>query len=251
MDFSLFNKFFDQVYVLTISKATDRHEKIKQELRGLNFKFLYGQDKNDLNIPQLIKENVYDEKKAIKNERRSKTLPPGMLACSIGHKMIYEDAIQNNYQKILVFEDDVVINKSNWRYLSEIFADLPSDWELLYFGYTKNEPETRNILKQKFYHLLKFFNGIKYTHTIIRNLYPKKISDRIYTSGFHDCAHAYGLTLEGAKKLVAYQTPISFFPDNLLSFAATTELVKAYITHPKLIDQESITGASTYSYIHS
>jgi glycosyl transferase family 25 len=100
------------------------------------------------------------------------------------------------------------------------------------------------------YHLQKVFGQLKYSHTTIRNLYPKKRGRYLSKAGYHDCTHAYGLTRSGAEKLLALQTPISFFPDNLLAHAATNDILKAYIIQPKLINQLYQLGTDSVSYIN-
>jgi glycosyl transferase, family 25 len=91
----------------------------------------------------------------------------------------------------------------------------------------------------------------KYSHKTIGNLYPKRVSKHLYTAGYHDCTHAYGLTLSAAQKLVQLQQPISFVADNLLAYAVTNELVKGYITLPKIINQQfQVSEKSTFSYLN-
>ncbi|GAC1379611.1 MAG: hypothetical protein NVSMB45_01920 [Ginsengibacter sp.] len=252
MNFDLINEFFDHVYVLTLKRATDRHEKFAKTLQGLRYEVFYGKDKNDFDVNELKQAGIYDEELAKKHERRSIAPNAGMIGCSWSHRLIYEDMILKQYSNALILEDDIVLNKNTWQFLPNILTELPADWELIYFGFAKNEMRTKaSSMKQLFYHLLKFVGALKYSHTTINNLFPKEISRHIYTSGFHDCTHAYGITFEGAKKLVAMQTPISYYPDNLLAFAATNKILKAYISLPKLIDQEYQVGMSSQSYVNS
>ena len=251
MDPEIFNSFFDKIYVLTLQRATDRHEKFKKELSGLNYSIFYGKDKADFDIAELKEKNIYNEALAIKHERHGHPLSPGMIGCSWSHKLIYEDIIANNFEKVMILEDDIVINQNNMKLVPQILNDLPKDWELLYFGFAKNEiAPPLGAFKKYFYHFIKIFNGINYSHKTINNLYPRKVSEHLYTSGYHDCTHAYAITLSGAKKLLQLQTPISFFPDNLLAHAATNEIIKAFITVPKIIDQEYQIGRSSHSYVN-
>ena len=37
--FEHINEYFDAVYIITIPRATERHEKINLHLQGLNFEF--------------------------------------------------------------------------------------------------------------------------------------------------------------------------------------------------------------------
>ena len=250
--FDLLNHFFDRIYVITLQRAADRHQHIEQELKGLDYVLFYGKDKNTFDVSSLQKENIYNEAMARRHHRFGKPMPAGMIGCSWSHRLVYEDVIKNGYQKALVLEDDVVIDKRLISLLPQVLKELPSDWELFYFGYAYNEQPPKNAaVKKAFYHLLHTLGRFKFSHKTISNLYPKKVSEHIYTAGYHDCTHAYAITNIAAQKLSILQQPISFFPDNLLAHAVTNELVKGYIVVPRLINQPfQLSGEVTYSYIN-
>jgi GR25 family glycosyltransferase involved in LPS biosynthesis len=63
----------------------------------------------------------------------------GEVACSMGHKAIYEDAVNNGYSKILILEDDVSINQEGIVLFNQIVNQLPINWDIIYFDYFKNE----------------------------------------------------------------------------------------------------------------
>ena len=67
-------------------------------------------------------------------------------------------------------------------------------------------------------------------------------------AGFHDCTHAYCITLSAAKKLLQLQTPIVFNADALLGRGVTTALLDAYISLPKIFNQ---TSQHTAKRLHS
>ncbi|RNI32923.1 glycosyltransferase family 25 protein [Rufibacter immobilis] len=249
----LLNQRYDKIYVITLHRANDRHAHIQKELKGLNYEFFYGKDKKEFSLAELNAAGIYDEALAKKHHRYGKPMPPGMVGCSWSHRLIYEDIIMHRYQQVLILEDDVVLDTQNLALLPEVFVELPNDWELFYFGFALHEvPPANAPLKKLFYHLIHSLGLLKHTHTAIRNLYPKQISKHIYKSGYHDCTHAYALTYSAAKKLAELQTPISFFPDHLLAYAATNELVKAYLVLPKIINQQyQVLEEAPISYLHS
>jgi glycosyl transferase family 25 len=80
---------------------------------------------------------------------------------------------------------------------------------------------------------------MKLNRNVFARYYPIKVSPHIAIAGFHDCTHAYSVTLEGAKKILSHQQPVAFNPDNLLSFLNCTGQLKAYISRPKLFNQLS------------
>lgn len=250
--FDLLNRFFDQIYVITLRRATDRHLHIQTELQGLDYKLFFGKDKNRFAVEELEQKGIYSEALAKQHHRYGKPMTPGMIGCSWSHRLVYEDVVSNGFEKVLILEDDVVIDQRYISLLPKLLKEFPKDWELVYLGFAGNDTAPKNAsFKKAFYHLLHALGAFKYSHKTIKNLYPKKVSRHLYKAGYHDCTHAYALTLTGAKKLVQLQTPISFFPDNLLAHAVTEEIVKGYITIPKIINQQyQVAQQPTYSYIN-
>ncbi|HEX2609229.1 MAG TPA: glycosyltransferase family 25 protein [Flavisolibacter sp.] len=238
--FRTINLFFDKVYVLTLERETQRHEHIRKELYGLEYELLYGVDKQSFRIDDLKAKGLYDEEQARRHHRFGKPMSAGMIGCSWSHRNAYDHMIRNKVQKALILEDDVIIDKGHTALLPAILAELPRNWELVYFGYFRHEQAGQfSFLKQAAYHIQRLIGRHKFSHQTISNLYAKPYSAHLLKAGYHDQTHAYGLTLAGAKKLRKLQDPITFFPDNLLAYAITNGLLNAYATRPKLINQLS------------
>ena len=125
--FEPLNNFFDKIYVITLQRATDRHLHIQQELEGLQYSLFYGADKNELDLEQLALQNQYDSKLAIKKNIMHKRMTAGEVGCSLSHKMIYEEVIKQQYNKVLILEDDVVIDKKNIILFDAISRELPDN----------------------------------------------------------------------------------------------------------------------------
>lgn len=249
--FSQLNAFFDKIFVITLRRATDRHRHIAKELQGLNYGFFYGKDKQAFSIDDLKQQGIYNEELARQHHRYGKPMPAGMIGCSWSHAEVYKTILKENLQRVLILEDDVVIDKVQLSIWPQVASELPPDWELLYFGFAEKETvPPLAFMKKAVYHVQRFFGALNYSHKTIRNLYPRKLGPYLSKAGYHDCTHAYGLTLSGAEKLLRLQTPISFFPDNLLAHAATNEIVKAYIIQPKIINQLYQVGTTSVSYIN-
>jgi glycosyl transferase, family 25 len=249
--FSL-NNFFDHIYVITLKRAADRHQHFEKELKGLEYTVFFGKDKNEFNVKELSKAGIYDEQLAIKNDRYGKAMDSGPVGCSWSHQLVYQDIVKNGYKKALILEDDVVISNDAVALLPGILKELPADWELFYLGFDRNEqaPPIAGF-KKIYYHLLSKLKLIKFSNKTINNLYPKKITEHIYKAGYHNCTHAYGITGGGAAKLLVLQTPICFVADHFLAYAATNEIVNAYITLPKIIDQLfQVSTSQQHSYLN-
>jgi glycosyl transferase family 25 len=245
------NNYYDKIYVITIEPAELRRQKLKESLKGLDFQYLFGADKLKNSIEDLKSNGIYDESLAIKHHRYSKPMMPGEVACAWSHRMVFEDMIAKGYEKVLVFEDDVVPDPAVSHLIPDILKSIPDDCEFLYWGWAKNG--NRNfaaLIKQFFYHITYTLGLLKWNHKIIRNLYARNYSTHFKKAGFHEYNNAYALTKSAAEKLLQLQTPIQFIADNLTAYACTTGMIKGYITIPRIFPHEILPdGTHTDSYI--
>ncbi len=250
--FEPLNNFFDKIYVITLKRATDRHLHLQQELDGLQYSIFYGADKNDLNLEELTIKKEYDPELAMIKNVMHKRMTAGEVGCSLSHKMIYQEVIEQQYKKVLILEDDVVIDREKIMLFNTISSELPNNWQLWYLGYAKNvKPPANAFAKKLFYHFC-YSLGIKRTlnHTVINNLYPAPYSAHLQKAGFHDCTHAYAITNEAARILLKQQTPVQYIADNLLAFTCTNDLLRAFVSTPALINQQfQVSSNPPVSYV--
>ena len=88
-----------------------------------------------------------------------------------------------------------------------------------------------------------------WTYKMVSNLLPGPYSAHLKKAGFHDCTHAYAVTAEAAKKLLAGQSPVVYRADDLLSSTIMKGELSAFITDPKFFDQEIFHNAAITSEI--
>jgi glycosyl transferase family 25 len=213
--FQYLNEYYDKILVLSLPRLADRIEQLKKNLAGLNYELFTGIDKQDVSLAELKARGFYSTERYRDFYKKPTEISLGMLCCSLGHVKIYEHIIQNGYQKTLILEDDAVVIPGALQHFPSIVKELPRDWELLYLGYEKNEEYgIREKIKRFIYQLFPTHSQLNLTRSIYSRYYPIPVSDHIAKAGFHDCTHAYAITLDGAKKLLQYQQPVGFHPDN-------------------------------------
>ena len=241
---------FDKIFVVSVPRFTGRHTAVTKNLQGLSFNFFWGTDKQDLDLEVAKKDGTYDEAITIKKQRQVKPMNPGELACSLSHRSIYAEMIKNNWQRVLILEDDVVPIAENLAQLPDAVNELPPDWELVYFGYLKNETVTaKSRRKQFFYKIISALGLMKWSYTMVCNMLPTPYSKHLKKAGFHDCTHAYAITFSAAKKLYTAQNPVVYRADDLLSHTILKGEIKAYVTNPKFFDQEGFNNSNVSSEI--
>lgn len=244
-------KYFDRIFVITLERAIDRQAKVKERLEGLHFEFFYGVDKHGLSWEKVNEEGIYDDKRARQLNRYSKGMILGHIACSLSHRHLYEHIVENGYQRVLIFEDDAVPLFDQDGELQQSVEELPADWEMVYFGYSKNETATPALKrKQAFYRIICHLKLIKWSPLMVSNFLPKPYSRHLQKAGFHDLMHSYGVTLEACKKLIPAQTPVVFNADPLVTHLVMNGQLNAYITRKKFFTQEQFLDATHRSFIH-
>lgn len=223
---------------------------MQERLQDLPFDFFWGTDKLNLNLEEAKQSGLYDEEKTKQQQRQGKSLNLGELACALSHRMIYEEMVKHNWQRVLILEDDVLPLYEHFALLRPAIDELPLNWELVYLGYLKHETVTPALKRKQFLYKIKSRLGLmKWTPKMINNLLPKPYSTHLKKAGFHDCTHAYALTLDAAKKLLKAQTPVTYRADDLLSAIIMKGELNAFVTVPKFFNQEGFTNTATTSEI--
>ena len=243
-------QYFDKILVVSVPRFKERQETVQHHLQGLPFDFFWGVDKLQLNYEEAKTNGTYDAVKAKQLQRQGKVLNLGEIACSLSHRNLYATMIEQGWERVLILEDDVVPLIENMDDLPDALKELPDNWELAYLGYLKHEEVTAGLKAKLF--LYKIISGLglmKWSFKMVSNLLPKAYSIHLKKAGFHDCTHAYAVTLGGAKKLLAAQAPIVYRADDLLSSAIMKGDLNAFITVPKFFDQEIFHNAAITSEI--
>lgn len=248
---ALLNNYYDKVYILSVEAAEVRRNLFTDQFTGLNYSFFFGADKNKFRTEDLIEKRIYSDELTRKHHRYNKTMKPGEIACAWSHKLMYEEIIANNYNRVLIFEDDAIPDVNMIKNIPQILEEIPADCELLMWGWDKNgKPTIGSRLKQFVYHIQHSIGKLKWNHHIIRNIYAQPFSKHLKKAGFHDYTYAYAINRAGAEKLIQMQTPIQYIADNLLAYAASSGIVNGYITWPQVFLHDTLPdGTARDSYI--
>ena len=249
--FDLLNARFDKILVVTLERAKDRQERLRERLCGLNYELFFGTDKRNLDVADLQARKVYDEARARRLHRHGKPMVLGMIACALSHRGAYEAVLANGWQRVLIFEDDVVPDPAALPQLSAALDELPPSWELLYLGYTRHEQITPALRRKQWTYLqLARLRLIRWSPTEARHMLPRPYSAHLRRAGLHDCLHAYAVTASAARKLVAAQTPVALNPDPAVSRLVMRGELEAFITEPRFFDQERFFDPADPSLVH-
>ena len=243
---AILNEFFDKIYVINLTRATDRQAHIRKIFKEVDFEFFVASDKNDLDYEKALKEGLFDEYNAKSLSRSPQQLTLAHIACSWSHRRVYEDMLAKGYERVLIFEDDITVLPEA-RNLTQAIEELPADWDVFLLGHLKTKMLTQKRKFDQFvykaFRLLRIANWQRRSKHYIENRYTKEYSENLLKIGEFTGLHAYGVSATGARKLVDYQTPIRYTGDGLPNYANLQEgNLNLYGIAPSLFSQESDGG---------
>lgn len=120
-----FIKYFDRIYIINLEHRADRRIEIDVQLKKI---------KLSLDDPKVTLFN------AIKPLDAGEFPSIGARGCFLSHLGILKDAKNNNFQRILVFEDDLDLIDDFANQSNLVLNDLlSSNWDIFYGDYRVNE----------------------------------------------------------------------------------------------------------------
>lgn len=128
----LVNNVFDNIYCLNLEERKDRWNRVLNQFLELNINV---QRWNAISGNQISDDLLQDyNPNGINGEKASEigvVENKNAIGCLLSHIEIIKDAKLKGYKKILIFEDDVIIDKSINLKIKE---SLKINWKLLYLG---------------------------------------------------------------------------------------------------------------------
>ena len=244
------NKLVDKIYVLTIERNSDRHQNVKSILECIDFEFWYGLDASE-NFSGKKYVSDIEDKFFINNDidkRYVSRFTLGQLGAYFSIKKMINHVANCEYNKVLIFEDDMLPLKKDWRNIFEkSLLELPEDWDILLAGYIYDGPLYKYSYNRNMRFIINAYNSLKSLlkkKNIIQRL-PVKFSRHLDISGFCMGGHAYCLSKKGSQLLSSYLSPMQDSGDVLISKLIVEKKIKAYSVYPCLFLQDMKFGSKT------
>jgi len=117
------NDFFDKIYCINLDRRTDRWIDAQKEI-----------NKHSLNVDRFSGINGNPN-----NNEKLNGATDGDIGCTLSHYNVIKDAKENDFNQILVLEDDVIFSENLNEKFGEYLKFLPSDWDMIYFGGNHNK----------------------------------------------------------------------------------------------------------------
>ena len=219
MDFENILKL-DKIYVINLEKDIEKRELMKKKLKKYNIKAKYIKaiDGKDSNIF-----NEYLENK-IKFNNTELYRTPGAYGCLLSHIKVLEDAIENKYNCICIFQDDIIFHKDFYNLLEFQMNYINNDWDVLYLGSVQRKYINYN---KNFYYVSKNNDVRGCFAFVIRN----KINELL--NSFKSLKHSDDLCLRDLDCNKIFLNPNLIIADVTTSTTSTTSTTNNFIYNLK------------------
>ena len=212
----------DKIYIINLERATERLEKVISELEKIGgqfsnytvFKAIDGKTISEDEIKKLL---TLDAQYSfyINAFNYDQIRSRGEVGCYLSHLGVWKDMVKNNYNNVIILEDDVFSNMTSQQ-INKNLDYLPLDYDVAHLGWFSRYEG--NYLK-------------KSTNWVVPVDNNKRFS-MIYGT------YSYMLSNKGAKELIANAIPINMQVDSYISvYSSLNSSFKRYLSILQLFEQ--------------
>ena len=116
---SILNTIFEEVYVINLDSRQDKMEHFIKEASKINLQY-----QRFSAITPFILRNTHIDKCT-------------RIACMESHRSIWRDCQNRNVKSVLIFEDDVIIDKNFNELFESYYKAIPNDWNIMNLCFNK------------------------------------------------------------------------------------------------------------------
>lgn len=135
------NNYFKNIYYINLNHRTDRKIflEIQFKLNNITNYTRFPAIKpnfDNININMYKGVNIYNKNKNNYSQLH-KNMIVGKVGCKLSHLAIIIEAKKNNYDNIIIFEDDIIINQNINTIFNNVIENIKKNkiaWDMLYFG---------------------------------------------------------------------------------------------------------------------
>ncbi|XP_076436373.1 procollagen galactosyltransferase 2-like [Babylonia areolata] len=129
---------FDQVYMINLERRPDRRERMINafDILGIDAKLVSAVDGKKLTTAYLDSIPIH-QLPGFADPYSGRAMTMGEIGCFLSHYYIWEEMIQKDYERVLLFEDDIRFEPYFRKKLGYLMSDLDRlfpDWDLVYLG---------------------------------------------------------------------------------------------------------------------
>ncbi len=183
-------KKINKIYYINLDTRPDRYEHFLKQCSDHNIPY------NIISRYTAINGNTYkfslDDYEMFKNaDYNGQNYMKKIMGNQLSHYNILKEMIKNNYNYIIILQDDVIFRNKFINYLDKLMNNIPEDAEIINIG---------------FHEFASYSYFIPWDFNKENNMIKEKINDNvcILNNTVNPCSLAYIVTKKGANNLINY-----------------------------------------------
>jgi len=193
------------IITISLKRAEERRNNIQEQFKKLNLDniIMDAVDAKELTEEQL---NKYISPGGW---RAGEKFKPGEIACTMSHIKAIELAQSNNWDYVIILEDDAIIAEDFEKRIKFLFKILPQDWEHVYLSG------------------IPHYENTNYNESLLKNtvaVYPSMPNV--------ECTLAMMIRNTAYDKIKNYLNTFTTTTDDMYMRMIKNKLIKSYIYHP-------------------
>lgn len=208
------NNIFDKVYVLNLNNEFDKFKQTKKRLKKYDIDCDRFEAVNGHDFMDEFKQNKHKEET---NLYRSY----GSYGCLKSKIKILEDAILNNYEKILILEDDIILIENFCEKFEEYYKSIPYDWKVLYFGSSDRNINNDEIINDLHYYKPTFTSNGTFAFGLDSSMFSELLFN-FKLMNLPDDQHLVRLSIK------YYNNSFVFYPNLIIADTTTSSTTSKF-----------------------
>jgi glycosyltransferase involved in cell wall biosynthesis/GR25 family glycosyltransferase involved in LPS biosynthesis len=179
------NNLIDKIYVIAFKEDFKKRDIISKYLKKYNIDFVFFDaidGKKDVNLLKKYQEYSswsFDNEKTHKVEqsyKRKLVHSVGAFGLLASYEKIFEEAISKNYNNIIIFEDDFLLD-NNFNLIFENFLKHIKDFDIIYLGCSQHVWPNADLIKitntENFYYTAPLITDGSFATIYNKNIFEK------------------------------------------------------------------------------
>lgn len=127
----MISDYFDKIFIINLPRSIKRRALMLYQMGKMNmknFQLVKAVDGNHLDLKKMKEDGVL-----LWDDWNLRDLTPGEVGCYLSHVNIWRAAVEQNLEKILICEDDIIWRPDAHEIADRFMFEVPLDWDIIHF----------------------------------------------------------------------------------------------------------------------
>jgi len=137
---------FSKIFYINLDRRPERNKYMKQQFKKLSWQgpverisAVDGKKLTKDHLALFTKEAVQQSTTKYDQFIPGFYMTKGGMGCALSHRKIYEKIQQEKFDRVLILEDDVILDSGLLNKLESLNSFIPQDFDILYLGYSESK----------------------------------------------------------------------------------------------------------------